>query len=39
VRNVSHYPGLAGCLRLSIGTPEQNDLLLAALSDLVQVNP
>lgn len=38
VRNVSHYPGLAGCLRLSIGTPEQNDLLLAALSDLVQVN-
>jgi len=32
VRDVGRYPGLAGCLRFSIGTPEENAHLLEALS-------
>jgi histidinol-phosphate aminotransferase len=31
VRDFSSAPGLANCLRISIGTPEQNERLLAAL--------
>lgn len=31
VRDVSHYLGLADCLRVSIGTPEENSQFLAAL--------
>ena len=31
VRDFSSTPGLANCLRISIGTPEQNERLLAAL--------
>jgi len=31
VRDFSSYPGLAGCLRISIGTPDQNQRLLAAV--------
>jgi hypothetical protein len=31
VRDVSAYPLLDRCLRISIGTPEENDKLLAAL--------
>jgi len=34
VRDFSAYPGLAGCLRISVGTPEQNERLLAALERL-----
>ena len=34
VRDFSSAPGLANCLRLSIGTPEQNERLLAALEQL-----
>jgi histidinol-phosphate aminotransferase len=32
VRNFSHAPYLTNCLRVTIGTPEENDTLLAALS-------
>jgi histidinol-phosphate aminotransferase len=32
VRDVTRYRGLAGCLRISVGTPEENRVLLAALS-------
>jgi len=32
VRNVSHYPRLAGCLRVSIGLPEHNDAFLHAVA-------
>lgn len=32
VRNVGGYPLLANCLRLSIGTPAQNDVLCAAIA-------
>jgi histidinol-phosphate aminotransferase len=31
VRDFSSYPGLAQCLRVSIGTPAQNERLLAAV--------
>jgi histidinol-phosphate aminotransferase len=33
VRRQDHYPGLEGCIRLSVGTREENDLLLAAAFD------
>ncbi len=31
VRDISNWPGCAGCLRVSIGTPEENDRFIAAL--------
>ncbi len=31
LRDFSSYPGLANCLRISIGTPDQNQRLLAAV--------
>ncbi|HEX9983410.1 MAG TPA: histidinol-phosphate transaminase [Thermoanaerobaculia bacterium] len=34
IRNVSAYPQMQNCLRVSIGTPEQNDRFLAALQEL-----
>jgi len=34
IRDFSSAPGLANCLRISIGTPEQNERLLAALERL-----
>jgi histidinol-phosphate aminotransferase len=34
VRDFSRAPGLANCLRISIGTPAQNERLLAALEQL-----
>jgi histidinol-phosphate aminotransferase len=30
IRRQDHYAGLEGCIRISVGTPEENDLLLAA---------
>ena len=33
VRNVGAYPGLKNCLRISIGTPEENDRLRHALAE------
>ena len=30
VRRQDHYPGLEGCIRVTVGTREENDLLLAA---------
>jgi histidinol-phosphate aminotransferase len=30
VRRQDHYPGLEGCVRVSVGTPAENDLLLSA---------
>ena len=35
VRNVSSYPRLNNCLRVSIGSREQNDRFLAALKEVV----
>ncbi|MFN8482169.1 MAG: histidinol-phosphate transaminase [Anaerolineae bacterium] len=34
VRDVSHYPGLANHLRISVGTPAENDALLTALREM-----
>ena len=31
VRNRSRLPGCAGCLRLTVGLPKENDALLQAL--------
>jgi histidinol-phosphate aminotransferase len=36
VRDVGRYPGLAGCLRFSIGTPDENAQLLAALRSIME---
>jgi histidinol-phosphate aminotransferase len=33
VRDCSEWPGLAGCLRVTVGLPEENDRFLAALSE------
>jgi histidinol-phosphate aminotransferase len=35
IRDVSAYPRLGNCLRISIGSPEQNDRMLAALKESV----
>ena len=35
VRNFSPAPGLANCLRITIGTPEENDRLITALAAVV----
>ena len=31
VRDVSRYPGLASCLRITVGTPQENAAVLEAL--------
>ena len=36
VRDFSYAPGLAGCLRVTVGTPGENDEVLAALAALVK---
>lgn len=36
IRNVSGAPGLAGCLRISIGTSTENDRLIAGFSSFSQ---
>ena len=33
VRDVSGFPGLDGCLRVTIGTPSENDRFLSALRE------
>ena len=35
VRDFSYAPGLADCLRITVGTPEENDAVLSALSAIV----
>jgi histidinol-phosphate aminotransferase len=36
VRDVSHYPMLGDCLRLSVGRPEENDVVISALQDIMR---
>lgn len=36
VRDFSYAPGLADCLRITVGTPEENDAVLAALTVLLE---
>lgn len=35
VRDFSYAPGLADCLRITVGTPEENDAVLAALATIL----
>jgi histidinol-phosphate aminotransferase len=35
VRNCSSWPRLAGCLRITVGTPEEDDALIAALTEVL----
>jgi len=35
VRDVSHLPGLDQCLRLSVGSPEENDVVLNCLAEVL----
>jgi histidinol-phosphate aminotransferase len=35
VRNCSSWPGLTDCLRVTLGTPEENDEFLAALAEVL----
>ncbi|MGH2451575.1 MAG: pyridoxal phosphate-dependent aminotransferase [Candidatus Limnocylindria bacterium] len=39
VRDVSSWPGCAGCLRVSIGAPKENDRVLAALERVLAMVP
>jgi histidinol-phosphate aminotransferase len=34
IRDVSAYPQLQNCFRISVGTPDENDLLISALREL-----
>ena len=36
MRDFSYAPGLADCLRITVGTPQENDEVLAALAALVK---
>lgn len=36
VRSFARWPGVEGCLRVTVGTPEENDAFLAALSDALE---
>lgn len=35
VRNCASWPGLEGCLRITIGTPDENDRLIEALGEIL----
>jgi histidinol-phosphate aminotransferase len=35
VRNCTSWPRLAGCLRVTVGTPEENDRFIAALTEVL----
>ena len=36
VRDCSEWPGLAGCLRVTVGLPAENDRFLAALTECLR---
>ena len=38
VRNCSSWPGLDGCLRVTLGTPEENDLFCNALDQILEAS-
>ncbi|MGH2491105.1 MAG: aminotransferase class I/II-fold pyridoxal phosphate-dependent enzyme, partial [Candidatus Limnocylindria bacterium] len=39
IRDISMWPGCAGCLRVSIGTPVENDRFIAALDHVFAAAP
>ena len=36
IRDIRHYPGLADALRITIGTPSENDQMLAVLAEVAE---
>lgn len=38
VRNCSSWPGLDGCLRVTLGTPEENDVFCNALDQILEAS-
>jgi histidinol-phosphate aminotransferase len=36
VRNLASWPRLEGCLRITVGTPEEDDVLLTALEEILE---
>jgi len=36
IRNVSYLPGLEGCLRVNVGKPEENDIFLEKLQEVLK---
>jgi histidinol-phosphate aminotransferase len=36
VRNCASWPRLEGCLRITVGTPEEDDALLTALEEILE---
>jgi histidinol-phosphate aminotransferase len=36
VRDTSSWPGLTGCLRVTVGTPDENDTFLTALTEVLR---
>jgi histidinol-phosphate aminotransferase len=36
VRNFASWPRLEGCLRITVGTPEEDDVLLTALEEILE---
>jgi histidinol-phosphate aminotransferase len=36
IRDTSTWPGLSGCLRVTVGIPEENDAFLAALAEVLR---
>jgi histidinol-phosphate aminotransferase len=36
VRNCASWPGLEGCLRVTVGTPAENDAFLTALTEVLR---
>jgi len=36
IRNCSSWPRLDGCLRVTLGTPDENDRFVAALTDILE---
>jgi len=39
IRDISMWPGCAGCLRVSIGTSAENDRFIAALDEVFAAAP
>jgi histidinol-phosphate aminotransferase len=35
IRNCASWPRLTGCLRVTVGTPEEGDLFLSALCEVL----
>jgi histidinol-phosphate aminotransferase len=35
IRDCSSWPRLSGCLRVTVGTPAENDAFLAALTEVL----